>query len=137
MGTNSPKLLAVIVAAILHWLLGAAWFTLLKVQWLAGLGTASEKLMAAGIPAWLPHVVTLIANFLLAYVIGWVLLATGSQTVVRGIGVAAFLWLGIAASVFATELVFEARSLEFFCIVAGYPLVGMTIMGAVLGAWKK
>lgn len=136
MGTNSPKTLAVILAAILHWLLGAVWFTLLKQQWLAGLGTTSEKLMAAGIPAWLPHVVTLIANLLLAYVIGWVILATGSQTLLRGIGVAAFLWL-VAASVFATELVFEAKSVEFFCIVAGYPLVGMMTMGAVLGAWKK
>jgi hypothetical protein len=137
MGSNSPKLLAVIVAAILHWLLGAVWFTTLKQQWLVGLGTTSEQLMARGIPAWLPHVVTLIANLLLAYVIGWVILATGPQTLLRGIGVAAFLWLGIAASVFATELVFEAKSLEFFCIVAGYPLVGMMIMGAVLGAWKK
>jgi hypothetical protein len=137
MGANSPKTLAVIVAAILHWLLGAVWFTTMKQQWLAGLGTTSEQLMARGIPAWLPHVVTLIANLLLAYVIGWVILATGSQTLLRGIGVAAFLWLGIAASVFATELVFEAKSLEFFCIVAGYPLVGMMIMGAVLGAWKK
>jgi hypothetical protein len=136
MGTNSPKSLAVMVAAILHWLLGAVWFTLLKQQWLAGLGTTSDKLMAAGIPVWLPHVVTLIANLLLAYVIGWVILATGSQTLVRGIGVAVFLWL-VVASVFATELVFEAKSLEFFCIVAGYPLVGMMIMGAVLGAWKK
>lgn len=137
MGGNSPKILAVIAAAIAHWLLGAVWFTTMKQQWLAGLGSTSEQLMSRGIPAWLPHVVTLIANCLLAYVIGWVILATGSQTLVRGIGVAAFLWLGIAASVFATELAFEAKPLSFFAIVAGYPLVGMMIMGAVLGGWKK
>lgn len=137
MGGNSPKLLAVVVAAILHWLLGAVWFITLKEQWLAGLGTTAEQLMARGIPAWLPHVVTLIANFALAYVLGWVIMSTGPQTLVRGVIVALVLGIGIAASVFATELVFEAKSLQFFCIVAGYPLVGMVIMGIVLGAWKK
>jgi hypothetical protein len=137
MENSSPKLLAVIVAAILHWLFGAAWFTMLKQQWLAGLGTTSEKLMAIGQPAWLPHVVTLIANFAMAYVIGWVILATGPQTLARGLQIAGMLWIGITASVFATELVFEARSLSFFLIVAGYPLIGMLIMGTVLGAWKK
>jgi hypothetical protein len=137
MENTSPKMLAVLVAAVLHWLLGAAWFTTLKQQWLAGLGRTSEQMMATGQPAWLPHVVTLIANFAMAYVIGWVILATGPQTLVRGLQIAAVLWVGVAASVFATEFVFEVRSLEFFCVAAGYPLIGMLIMGTVLGAWKK
>ncbi len=137
MESTSPKLLAVIVAAVLHWLLGAAWFTMLKQQWLAGLGKTAEQMMATGQPAWLPHVVTLIANFAMAYVIGWAILATGPQTLVRGLQIAAVLWVGIAASVFATELVFEVKSFQFFGIVAGYPLLGMLIMGSVLGGWKK
>src|SRR5262249_43209187 len=115
---NSPKLLAVIVAAIAHWLLGAVWVTTLKQQWLGGLGKTSEQLMASGVPAWLPHVVTLGANVLMAYTIGWAILATGQQTIARGLAVAGILWVGIAASVFATELVFEARPLSFFAIVA-------------------
>jgi hypothetical protein len=55
MVATSPKLGAVIVAAILHWLLGALWFTLFKQQWLVGIGKTSEQLMAAGQSAWLPH----------------------------------------------------------------------------------
>src|SRR5262249_9618888 len=116
MENTSPKLLAVIVAAVAHWFLGAAWFSTLKQQWLAGLGKTSEQLMATGQPAWLPHVVTLIANFAMAYVIGWVILATGPQTVVRGLQIAGLLWVGIAASVFATELVFEVKPLMFYAI---------------------
>ena len=80
--------------------------------------------------------VTLIANFAMAYVLGWLILATGPQTLMRGVQMAAILWVFVGA-VFATEYVFEARSLQIFVINAGYPFVGMVIMGVVLGAWKK
>jgi len=48
MGENSPKLVAVIVAVVLHWLLGAAWFSTLKHQWLVGIGKTSEQMLASG-----------------------------------------------------------------------------------------
>jgi hypothetical protein len=137
MGTNGPNLIAVVVAAVAHWLLGAGWFSLFKNQWLAGVGTTSEKLMASGMPAWMPHVVTLAANLVMAYVLGWLIVATGPQNAMRGMQVAAIAWAGLVASTFATEYVFEAKSLQIFAINAGYPLVGLLIMGVVLGVWKK
>jgi hypothetical protein len=50
--------------------------------------------------------------------------------------VGAFLWVLIGAA-FATEYAFEARSIQIFAINAGYPLVGMMVMGAILGVWRK
>jgi hypothetical protein len=139
MGAKGPKLIAVAVAGVLHWLLGAGWFTLFKTQWLAGMGTTSAQIMAAsaGRPAWLPHAITLVANFVMAYVLGWLIVATGAQSVMRGLKVAAIVWAGFVASSWATEYAFEGRSVEIFGINAGYPLVGLLIMGVVLGAWKK
>jgi hypothetical protein len=137
MSDTSPKVVAVIVAAVLHWLLGAVWFTTMKQAWLTGIGKTNEQLMASGIPAWLPHVVTLLANLVMAYVLGWLILATGPQTAARGVMIALAVWAGFIASAFATEYVFEGRSLQIFAINTGYPLVGLLIMGIVLGAWKK
>ena len=37
---------AVLVAAIVHWLLGAVWFTLFANRWMAGLRMAPEELEA-------------------------------------------------------------------------------------------
>jgi hypothetical protein len=37
----------------------------------------------------------------------------------------------------ATEYAFEGRSVRTLAIVAGYPLVGMVLMGAVLGGWTR
>jgi hypothetical protein len=137
MGTTSPKLMAVVVAALLHFFLGAAWFTVFKEPWLAGTGKTMEQLMGSGMPAWMPYVVTFIADLVMAYVLGWLIQVSGSSGVSGGLLVAGLAWLGFVASAFATEYVFEARSLPFFGINAGYPLVGMMIMGVVLGAWKK
>jgi hypothetical protein len=136
MGENAPKILAVIVAAIIYWLIGALWFSMLQAPWLVGIGRTMQELQASGTPKWLPHAVTLISNFAMAYALGWLILATGPQTLMRGITIGAILWIFVGAA-FATEYVFEARSVQIFMINAGYPLVGMILMGGILGAWKK
>jgi Protein of unknown function (DUF1761) len=136
MGENSPNVWAVIVAALVHWMLGAAWFSIFKQQWLKGIGKTSEQIMGSGMPMWMPHVVTLIGNLAMAYVLGWLIMTTGPQTLMRGMQVALICGLAFIASAFATEYAFEARSLQIYAINAGYPLVGMILMGAVLGIWK-
>jgi len=134
---STPRPASVVTAAVLHWLLGAVWFTVWKNRWLEGVGRTAEQLRASGQPPWLPHVVTLAANLALAFVLGWLILSTGPSTLARGVQMALVLWAGIAASVFATEYAFEARSLSTFAINAGYPLAGMILMGSVLGAWNR
>jgi len=47
------------------------------------------------------------------------------------------LWLGFTATTMATAFVFEGRSIEAFAVIAGYPLAGLLIMGAILGPWQK
>lgn len=135
MSAGRINLFAVGVAAVVYWLLGAVWFTLLMRPWLAGIGKTQEQLRQAGSPA-LAYLVALVSNLLMAYVIAWVVVAMG-QTALGGMKVAALLWLGLVGAAMATEFIFEARSLQSFAIIAGYPLVGGLIMGAILGAWKR
>lgn len=136
MDGHSPNMPAVVVAAIAYWMLGAPWFSMLQKPWLLGIGKTVEQIHASGMPKWLPHVVTLIANFAMAYVLGWLIVALGWQGLAHGAQVGAFLWVLIGAA-FATEYAFEARSIQIFAINAGYPLVGMMVMGAILGVWRK
>lgn len=44
---------------------------------------------------------------------------------------------GICSPVWATEYVFEVRPLSLFAVNAGFWLGGMTVMGAIVGGWKK
>ena len=125
---------AVIVAAVAHFLLGAVWFTLLKDQWIAGVGKTEQQLMQAGNVA-MAYCAAFVCNLLIAYTIGYLYLRLNCRGVAEGIKLAVIVWVGLVLSTMATELVFEAASLRFISIVAGYPLVGMVIMGAIIGAW--
>jgi hypothetical protein len=40
------------------------------------------------------------------------------------------------ATTFLTEYVFEMKHWGAWAVNAGYPLVGMLLMGAILGAWQ-
>jgi len=44
-------------------------------------------------------------------------------------------WLEFVAPVLGAQHVFEGRPLAYFGITAGYPLLGMLVMGAIVGAW--
>jgi len=127
---------AVIVAAVAHFVLGAIWLTILQKPWLAAVGKSLNELRQQG-NATLGYVVAFGANLIIAWVLARLMIATGRTTLVGGIGLAALLWLGFTATTMATAFVFEARPLQAFAIIAGYTLVGMLLMGAILGAWKR
>ena len=127
---------AVLVAAIVHWLLGAVWFTGFANIWTAGLRMAPEELQAAKAhPNFWPYLIALLCNFLLAYAIARLLAGSESHNLFRGISVGMLVGLATAVAM-ATELVFELRPRSFIMIAAGYPLVGCILMGIILGVWK-
>jgi hypothetical protein len=62
---------------------------------------------------------------------------SGPQTALRGIRAGALLWLGFELTAWSTEYAFEVRPLSLLGINAGFWLLGMMLMGAIVGAWKK
>jgi hypothetical protein len=130
---NSP---AVIVAAVMQFVLGAIWFSLLQKPWLASVGKTLSELRQQD-NATLAYVVGFGAALILAWVLARLMIITDRTTVMGGVGLAALLWLGFTATTMATAFVFEARSLKAFAISAGYPLIAMLLTGAILGAWKR
>ena len=128
---------AVVTAGVLYWFLQAGWFTVFSKPWLEGLGKTAAQLQQQGTGGPLPYLVALVSNIVIAYALAWVALQTGEQTAARGMTVGVLLWLGIVATTFATEYIFEARSFQIFAINAGAPLLGMLLMGGTVGGWKK
>ncbi|HME33059.1 MAG TPA: DUF1761 domain-containing protein [Terriglobales bacterium] len=127
---------AVLVAAIVHWLLGAVWFTTFAGIWTAGLRMAPEELQAAKAhPNFWPYLIALLCNLLLAYAIARLLSRFETHTLFGGIHVGLLVGMAVAVAM-ATELVFELRPRSFIVIAAGYPLVGCIVMGIIIGAWK-
>jgi hypothetical protein len=128
---------AIVVATLIYFLLGGAWFTMFKNPWLAGTGRRIvDSSTPPGISIWLPYVVALVMTAILAIALSWIIQATGPQTTVRGATIAAAVWFGFVFTTWATEYAFEARGIPILAINTGYPLVGMLLMGLVLGGWK-
>ncbi|MGO9519408.1 MAG: DUF1761 domain-containing protein [Candidatus Korobacteraceae bacterium] len=127
---------AILVAAIVHWLLGAVWFTVFSSAWTSGLRMAPDELQTyRAHPNFWPYLIALLCNFLLAYAIARLLGGSESQGLFHGFRVGILMGMAVAVAM-ATELVFEVRPLSFIVIAAGYPLVGCILMGIILGAWK-
>ena len=127
---------AVLVAAIAHWLLGAVWFTVFSKPWMVGLHMPQEELDAyMAHPNFWPYVIAFLCNFVLAYVIARVVAMGKSHNMFRGIRVG--ILIGVAAAVaMITEMAFEMMGRTFMAISAGYPLVGCILMGIIIGVWK-
>lgn len=129
--------LAIIVATLCYFGLGAIWFTIFRSAWLEGIGKTMEQLQSSGVSPMLAYLVALMLTLALALFLSWLIQATGTPTVARGIQVAIILWFCTIFAAFATEYAFEGRGVKILAITSGYCLVGMILMGAVLGGWKK
>ena len=97
MNKGGINIWAVLVAAVGYWLMGAAWFTILRDPWLASVGKTMEQLQGA-VNAGVAYSIALVSNLIIAYVLGWVVVRTGEQTAVRGITVGALLWVGLVGT---------------------------------------
>ena len=132
---------AILVASLACFIISAVWYTLFMNAWLSGTGRTMESITeagkAAGLSTWMPYVIAFVCAVLMATTISCVTQLTGPQTAGRGVKTGALLWLGIVVPVWATEYVFEVRPLSLFGINAGFWLIGMTVMGAIVGGWKK
>ena len=133
MKTNYP---AVVVAAIGYWLLGAIWFGLLfSKPWMA-LEHVTEEQARAGSSA-VPYVVSFLLNLLIAYVLAQLCVWRNASTAARGAALGVLLWIGLVGPVTYTTYMYEMRPWQLFAINQFYPLVGLCLMGAILGAWTK
>jgi hypothetical protein len=128
--------LAVTVCAVVYWLLGGLWFGLLfSKRWMA-LENMTEA-QARGMNVALPYIITFILNLLIAYVLAQLCLWRNANTAGRGAAIGVLLWIGIVAPITYTTHMYEMRPRELFAINEFYPLVGLCLMGAILGAWTK
>lgn len=129
--------LAIAVAAVASLLLLAIWYTLFLDAWLKGIGRDRVWMAGVGVSQILQCATALLAAGLLATCVSSFVQLTGAQTAVRGMKVAAGLWLGCVLPIRAIEAVFEVRSYTNFAINLSFWFLAMLMMGAIVGGWKK
>ncbi len=127
---------AIGVSGVVYWLLQAAWFKTFSQQWQAGLGMSAEQMAAYNAhPNFLPYLIALLCNFVMAFVIARVLALGGVCTLIRGFRIGLLIGLVVAAAML-TAMHFEARPWQFIALSAGCPVAGCVLMGMILGVWR-
>jgi len=129
--------LAIAAAAMASFVFEAVWYSVFLRAWLRGIGHDPAWLGRTGVSLGAQCITALLAAALIAICISSFTQLTGALTAVRGMKVAASLWLGCVLTTWATENVFEVRSYQLFAINLGFWLLTMVLMGAIVGAWKK
>jgi Protein of unknown function (DUF1761) len=128
---------AVIVAALAHFALGAAWFGgIFQKAWIAGAAFTPAQMQAAEAHNVVPFVVAFIGSFGMAVVIARIISYSGINTALAGARLGLMLGVGLAMLPMMIEVFFEAKHLRFALVVGAYPAVGSLIMGTILGAWQ-
>jgi hypothetical protein len=128
---------AILVAAIASFIFEALWYSVFMNQWLAGIGRTMEWLVSRGLNPSIQYATALFCSIIVAAVLTICIQASGEQTARRGIICGAVIWFGFIATSWATEYIFEVRTLQIFVINTGYALIDLMLIGAIVGAWKK
>lgn len=136
--------LAVIVAAIVIFLLGGLWYSpvLFAKRWIALQGRTEEQMRADAARSNMP--VMYLMAFITALIIAWAMAvlanafppqAAGGDGVMRGVKLGLFCWFGfVLPTTFATSL-FSMKPRQLWLIDAGYNLVSFVIAGAIILGW--
>jgi hypothetical protein len=128
--------LAILVAAIGQWFLGAIWYSpvLFAKPWMhmVGIqpGEGKKASMIAGMIA------SFIGSVVLSGVLAHIILWSGSGSFEWGALIGFICWAGFIAAPLSAQYIYESRPFNLFAINTGYWLVGLVLSGGLLAVWQ-
>jgi uncharacterized protein DUF1761 len=131
--------LAVLIAGIAGWLLGAVYYGLLAKPWVAAHGKTMEEFKARvearkGTPAsYAPYILAFVAGVLMAWVLAGLVGHLGAVTVRNGAISAAFAWFGFVLTTMAVNNAFGMRKVMLTVIDSAHWLAVLLLQGAIIG----
>ena len=130
--------IAIIVAAAVNMGLGAFWYSMpgFGKQWIKLSGITKEdmeKAKKAGMSK--SYAISTAGSLVMAYVLAIVLRLAQAHTISAGLLGGFWIWLGFVATVLLGSVLWENKSWNLYAINAGYYLVSLMIMGAILALW--
>ena len=130
---------AVIVAAIVHFMLGGLWYGPLFgnkfleiIAW-----TPEQQAQIVAQTHWSTYLLAFLTSLILVSTLAYFIQYTGAKGAGGGMQTAACLWLGFVATTQLATVIFEQRKLGLYLLNIGYQLVAGLICGALLAVWRR
>lgn len=126
--------LAILVAALIQFFLGALWYSLFFAKpWMELTGhTKGERPKGIVVAMFSSFVGSLLLPFMLAHMV----IGIGADSFGMGAFIGFLCWLGFIVPTFFAETIYERRPYKLYAINVGYWLAVLIISGGLLGAWR-
>ena len=122
--------LAVIVATIAGFAVGAVWYSTLGKQWMAAIGKSRDQLNAGPVP----YVLGVLAELVMAYFLAVVTLnLLGSVTVANGLLAGALMWVGFIMPPMILNHRYQNMPWSLTILDGGHLLLVLLVQGLVIG----
>jgi hypothetical protein len=135
--------LAIVVSAVILWVLGAIWYSpaLFAKPWMELLGIKKGEGKQSGLILGMvaSFIGDLVLSFILAHIIIWANafgFAKSAFGFANGGVLGVLVWIGFIAAPNLPQGIYEGRPFKLFAINGGYWLVGLFIVGGLLAAWR-
>jgi hypothetical protein len=133
------KYAAVIVATLVHYILGGLWYSplLFGNKFIQLINWTPEQLRLVESQSHAKELaLAFVMSLVLVYILAHFVQYTKATTVMGGIQTAFWLWLGFVVTTQVPTVIFEGRSFGLFAINVAYQLVGCSLAGAILAIWR-
>lgn len=134
---GSIRVLQPVVAALAMFVLGSVWFgPLFSKPWTAAMGISPESMKDKPRPSMAPMLVgSFIGSLVMAFTMDCFIDRTMSRTLAGGACIGLLASIGFVATAYASTYLFGQKPFKLYVIDVGYQVVGLTLAGAILGAW--
>lgn|SRR5512144_1718206 len=135
---GSCHVLAIVVAAVAAFVLGALWYSpvLFGKIWVAASGLTPEKIEAMRASAPRAYAVSFLCNLVMAGALCVLLQRIGIVSWLTGAKLGGLVGVGFAATLGLTATMYSDRKLSAWAIVTAYQVAYLVLMGAILAAWR-
>ena len=128
--------IAVVIATLAGFGLGAVWYMVLGKVWLRAIGkTEAEIKQDQGAAKALPFIIALIALFVMALMLAGLMGHLGYVTIKGGVISGFFVWVGFVITTMGVNHAFGGAKPMLTLIDGGHWLAVLLVMGAVIGAF--
>ena len=135
MAIGALNWVAVVVSALSAFMIGALWYGPLFGKAWQSLSGLSDEDIQQGHPAKI-YGGALVLNLVAAFGMAMVMQLHPAPDLGSGFNVGLLIGLAFVATSFGINYLFASKPLFLYLIDAGYMVVLMSVMGAILGAWR-
>jgi hypothetical protein len=127
--------IAVIIATLAGFGLGAVWYMTLGGAWMRALGKTKDELRPEGSAKAVPFIISIVALFIMALMLAGLMGHLGDVTVRGGVISGLFVWVGFVITTMGVNHAFSGAKPMLTLIDGGHWLAVLLIQGAVIGAF--